>query len=114
VSDPDDLPIPDYDALTLGDLQSRLRTLPAEELAGVLEYERRHAARPGVLVAGEARLRELQAGAEPSGGSPAAPRVDAAPPPDGGSSASPQTAGPPVNPPSQGVPSNPAQPRPTG
>lgn len=105
------LPIPDYDALSLGDLLSRIRTLTAVELAGVMEYEREHANRVGVLTAGEARLRELRAGGEPSGGSPAGPRVDAPPPPDGGSRVSPQTSGPPVNPPSQGVPSNPAQPR---
>jgi len=108
-----ELPIPDYDELNLGDLQSRLRTLSSFALAGVLEYERQHANRPAVLVAGEARLAELRAGAQPSGGSPAGPRVDAPPPPAGGS-VSPQTAGPKQNPPSQGVPSNPAQPRSTG
>jgi hypothetical protein len=105
------LPIPDYDSLSLGDLQSRLRTLDSYDLAGVLEYERQHAARPAVLLAGEARMNELRAGAQPSGGSPGGPRVDHPPAPDGGSPVSPQTSGPPVNPPSQGVPSNPAQPR---
>src|SRR3954451_20463241 len=63
-----ELPIPDYDALPLGDLQSRLRTLGATQLTGVLDYERQHANRAAVLTAGDARLRELQAGAEPSGG----------------------------------------------
>ena len=106
----DQLPISDYDELPLGDLQGRLRTLSSFELAGVLEYERQHANRPAVLLAGEARLEELRAGAKPSGGSPAGPRVDAPVPPHGGS-VSPQTAGPKINPPSQGVPSNPAQPR---
>jgi hypothetical protein len=105
------LPIPDYDALPLGDLLSRLRTLDAIQLAGVLEYERQHANRVGVLTAGDARLRELRAGARPSPGSPAGRRLDTPPPPDGGSPVSPQTSGPPINPPSQGVPSNPAQPR---
>lgn len=62
------LPIPDYDELNLGDLQSRLRTLTSVELAGVLEYERQHANRTAVLVAGQARLEELRAGAKPSGG----------------------------------------------
>jgi hypothetical protein len=109
----DQLPIPDYDELPLGDLQGRLRTLTSIQLAGVLEYERQHANRTAVLVAGEARLAELRQGAQPSGGDPAGRRADAPPPPSGGS-VSPQTAGPKINPPSQGVPSNPAQPRPTG
>jgi len=106
-----ELPIPDYDALPLGDLQSRLRTLGATQLTGVLEYERQHANRAAVLTVGDARLRELRAGAEPSGGSPSGGRPDDPGPPAGGSPVSPQTSGPPVNPPSQGVPSNPAQPR---
>jgi len=41
----------------------------------------------------------------------AAPAAEAAPAPAGTSSASPDTAGPPQNPPSHGVPTNPAQPR---
>jgi hypothetical protein len=106
-----DLPIPDYDALPLGDLQNRLRTLDQNQLSTVLDYEREHAARAAVLTIGAARLDELRSGAVPSGGAPDGPRVGSPPPADGGSPVSPQTSGPPINPPSQGVPSNPAQPR---
>lgn len=108
------LPLPDYDDLNLGDLQSRIRTLGLPDLEQVAEYERAHGNRAPVLTVVEARLHALRSGAEPSGGSPDAPRPDAAPPADGGSPVSPQTSGPKQNPPSQGVPSNPAQPRSTG
>lgn len=106
-----DLPLPDYDQLPIGSLQNRIRSLTADELREVLEYERTHAARLQVSTILQARLDELEDGAQPSGGSPDAPHPEVAPHARGGSRVSPQTAGPPINPPSQGVPSNPAQPR---
>lgn len=109
-----DLPLPDYDSLPLGSLQSRIRTLDLEQLEAVAEYERAHAARANVLTLIDARLGELQEGGQPSGGSPDAAQPETAPPPAGGSRVSPETSGPKQNPPSQGVPSNPAQPRSTG
>jgi hypothetical protein len=105
------LPLPDYDHLPTATLQHRIRSLTADELEQVLEYERRHADRADVRTILEARLRALHSGAAPSGGDPAAARPEAAPPPAGGSPVSTETTGPPINPPSQGVPSNPAQPR---
>ena len=107
----DDLPLPDYDHLHVGSLTSRIRTLGHDDLQTLITYERSHANRVQVVAAMETRLSSLEAGAQPSGGDPSAPRPEAAPPPEGGSKASEATSGPPVNPPSQGDPTNPAQPR---
>ncbi|MEZ0342168.1 hypothetical protein ACAG25_19565 [Mycobacterium sp. pV006] len=75
-----ELPIPDYDQLTLGDLQHRIRALTEEQLTAVLTHEAGHAARVPVLEILEARQRELEAGAEPSGGDPQrAPGVQSTP-----------------------------------
>ena len=109
-----ELPIPDYDHLPLADLGHRVRTLDPDELEVLIGYERDHGARTPVLQVLQTRLEALRSGAEPSGGSPVAPSPAAAPPPDGGSGVSPATTGPVINPPSQGVPTNPAQPRSTG
>jgi len=107
----DELPLPDYDHLPVGSLEGRIRSLDAEGLRALLDYERTHGDRLPVLLLLERRLEAVQGGAEPSGGSPVAatPELQHAPAP--GSPASPQTQGPPVNPPSQGDPTNPAQPR---
>ena len=109
-----DLPLPDYDHLPTGSLQHRLRTLTREQLQVIADYERQHAHRPLVQTLIEARLAELDAGAEPSGGAPDAVQPEHAPAPGGQSPVTPATSGPKLNPPSQGVPSNPSQPRPTG
>lgn len=85
-----DLPLPDYDQLTIGDLQHRIRSLTEAELEGVLTHEAGHAARVPVLEILEARLRELQDGASPSSGDPRrAPGVQSTP---GGSPVSEATA----------------------
>ncbi len=107
----DDLPIPDYDHLQTGALVSRIRTLDATGLETLLAYERAHANRIQVVQAMQHRLTSVKAGAQPSGGDPAAPAADDPVEGTGGSKASEATSGPPVNPPSQGVPTNPAQPR---
>lgn len=110
----EELPLPEYDHLPLGSLATRVRTLDAEGIGVLLAYEREHGARLPVVQMLEARLAALRSGAEPSSGSPEAATPEAAPPPAGTSSASPATAGPVINPPSHGVPTNPAQPRSTG
>jgi hypothetical protein len=107
----DDLPLKDYDHLPVGSLISRIRTLDAEDLRTLLEFERSHANRMQVVSAMQHRLSGLADGAQPSGGDPSAATPEAAPAPSGGSKASEATSGPPVNPPSQGDPTNPAQPR---
>src|SRR5215211_5171305 len=110
----DDLPIPDYDHLQVGGLTSRIRALGAEDLQTLVDYERSHGNRFQVVTIMENRLSSLKAGAQPSGGDPAAVGADAPPGASGGSKVSEATSGPPINPPSQGDPTNPAQPRSTG
>jgi hypothetical protein len=106
-----DLPLPDYDHLPVGSLTSRIRTLDAEALNTLLSYERAHANRAPVVTVMESRLASLREGAQPSGGDPAAPAPEAPPAPAAGSKVSEATTGPPINPPSHGDPTNPAQPR---
>ena len=107
----DDLPLPDYDHLQVGSLTSRIRTLGQDDLQTLITYERSHANRIQVVAAMENRLTSLKAGAQPSGGDPSAATPESAPSAEGGSKASETTSGPPVDPPFQGVPTNPAQPR---
>jgi hypothetical protein len=111
VTDHDDLPLPDYDHLPTGSLQGRIRSLTAEQLATVRDYEVAHANRVDVLQVLDARAAQLEGGAEPTGGSPDAARPEAAGAPEAPPTASPDTTGPPINPPSHGDPTNPAQPR---
>jgi hypothetical protein len=107
----DQLPLPDYDHLPVEGLASRIRTLDERGLQTLLEYERRHADRAQVVTIMENRLSSLQEGAQPSGGDPAAPAADDPTHAAGGSKVSMATTGPAINPPSQGDPTNPAQPR---
>jgi hypothetical protein len=111
MSERDDLPLPDYDHLPVGSLTSRIRSLGHEDLTTLLAYEKAHANRVQVVSAMQHRLSGLADGAQPSGGDPAAATPEAAPAPAGGSKASEATSGPPINPPSAGDPTNPAQPR---
>jgi hypothetical protein len=94
-------PMPDYDALSVGDIAHRARSLSAPDVERLMEYERGHAARTPVLEVLSARLAQLEAGHEPSpGGAPP-------PPPEGtrsGSPVGPDTAGEPVHPPPHGTP----------
>ncbi|KOV90011.1 hypothetical protein [Nocardia sp. NRRL S-836] len=62
------LPIPGYDQLTLGDLLHRIRSLDEQELRQVREHEEAHGHRTPVLEIIDERLRQLAEGAEPSGG----------------------------------------------
>jgi hypothetical protein len=110
----DELPLPDYDHLPVGSLTSRIRTLDLGDLTTLLEYERSHANRVQVVTVMESRLSGLKEGAQPSGGDPAAMTPEAPSGAAGGSKVSEATSGPPINPPSQGDPTNPAQPRSTG
>jgi hypothetical protein len=111
MSEHDTLPLPDYDQLPLGALTSRIRSLDASGVQMLLEYERAHGDRLPVVTVLENRLTALREGAQPSGGDPAAPAADDPVHAAGGSKVSEATSGPPVNPPSHGDPTNPAQPR---
>lgn len=104
-----DLPLPDYDHLPVATLQHRVRTLDADALAVVTTYEEQHGAREPVLTVLRERAEQLARGAEPSGGDPAGFQPEGAPAAEPAPTA--VTPGPPVNPPSHGDPTNPAQPR---
>jgi hypothetical protein len=110
----DDLPLPDYDHLPVGSLTSRIRTLESDDLKTLLQYEQSHANRIQVVSAMQHRLSALADGAQPSGGDPTAVGADAPPAAAGTSPVSEATAGPAMNAPSHGDPTNPAQPRSTG
>jgi hypothetical protein len=113
-TEPGALPVPDYDHLPLGDLTHRIRSLDADALQTLLAYEREHADRLPVVQTLSARLEQVRSGASMSDGDPSAPSAQAAPAADAGSPVQPATSGPTINPPSHGVPTNPAQPRSTG
>ena len=104
------LPLADYDHLPVSAVGQRIRSLPADDVIALLEYEGAHAARPAVLEIMRARLDELRAGAQPSGGTgqggPDRPGPASATP-----AARPETTAPPASPPPHGVPSQPAQPK---
>jgi hypothetical protein len=107
-----DLPLPGYDDLPVGGIESRVRTLGEKDVRALYDYEKSHADRVRVVQILKNRLVALHTGdAEPSGGDPQAVTPEAGPGVAGGSPVSPATEGPPRNPPSQGVPTNPAQPR---
>jgi hypothetical protein len=105
------LPLPDYDHLPLGGLTSRIRSLDAAGVQTLLDYEKGHGNRLPVVTVLQNRLTSLREGAQPSGGDPTAGAVDDPVHGAGGSKVSEATSGPPMNPPSQGDPTNPAQPR---
>jgi hypothetical protein len=66
----DQLPIPDYDQLSLNELRHRIRGLEEGQLQGLFEHEEAHGNRIPVLEVLHARLKELRHGAEPSPGDP--------------------------------------------
>ena len=110
----DQLPLPDYDHLDLGSLTSRVRALDLTGVETLLGYEQAHGNRANALTILENRLAALREGAQPSDGDPLAPAADDPAHARGGSKVSEATTGPVINPPSQGDPTNPAQPRSTG
>jgi hypothetical protein len=109
----DELPLPDYDHIPLGNLASHITALDERGIIRLLSYEHEHGNRLPVTQVLESRLEALRNGAEPTGSIPdQMPEVSEG---HTGSQVTPQTSGPPVNPPvnppSHGVPTNPAQPR---
>ncbi|MBO0774559.1 MAG: hypothetical protein J2P35_24170, partial [Actinobacteria bacterium] len=52
-------PLPNYDELSVASLRARLRGLTAEQVRGLIGYERAHAARPDVISMFERRLDKL-------------------------------------------------------
>jgi hypothetical protein len=110
MSEPE-LPIPDWDGLPFGELASHVRSLGADDLQALLAHEKEHADRVQVVQVLERRIDEVAQGAPLSDGDPTARRPGSATAPASRDNASPVTEGPPINPPSQGDPTNPAQPR---
>lgn len=107
-----DLPLADYDHLTLGELAAALHSLDEPGVEAILAFEREHAGRLPVITLLEHRLDGLKNGA-PVSGTPDDRPVTSASAAAGTSPAqvTPATSGPPMNPPSHGTPTNPAQPR---
>jgi hypothetical protein len=66
----DDLPLPDYDHMTLGSLRGRLRSLTVDQLVQVRDYEKAHADRLPVVTLLDNRIAKLatDAAATPSEG----------------------------------------------
>ncbi|MEV5342591.1 hypothetical protein AB0K93_29520 [Streptomyces sp. NPDC052676] len=104
------LPLPDYDHLPIGGLESRVRSLSAEEVEELIAYERTHADRLPVTELLTARLEQLHSGAEPTSGDPSALRPEQA---QGraGSHVSPATAAQPFGPPPHGTPDQRGKPK---
>ncbi|MFF3504468.1 hypothetical protein [Streptomyces sp. NPDC003247] len=104
------LPLPDYDHLPLGGLESRVRSLTAGEVEELLAYERTHADRLPVTELLTSRLAQLEAGAEPTSGDPGALRPEQT---QGraGSPVSPATSPEPSSPPPHGTPDQRGKPK---
>ncbi|MFB7087001.1 hypothetical protein [Streptomyces sp. NPDC056296] len=104
------LPLPDYDQLPIGGLESRIRSLGTEQVEDLLAYERSHADRLPATEVLAARLEQLKSGAEPSLGDPNAVRPEQG---QGrtGSPVSPATSPEPFSPPPHGTPDQPGKPK---
>lgn len=59
--DPDQLPLPDFDHLTLGSIRGRLRRLSLPELVQLREYEGAHGNRPPIVTMLDNRIAKLTA-----------------------------------------------------
>lgn len=57
----DELPLPDYDHMTLGSLRGRMRALSVEQLVGVRAYEKAHADRLPIVTMLDNRIAKLSA-----------------------------------------------------
>ncbi|GHE57164.1 hypothetical protein GCM10014715_07810 [Streptomyces spiralis] len=104
------LPLPDYDHLPLGALESRVRSLSAEEVEELLAYERTHADRVPVTEVLTARLEQLRSGAQPTPGDPTALRPEQAAG-QAGSQVTPATSPQPFGAPPHGTPDQRGKPK---
>jgi len=57
-----ELPLANYDDLSIASLRARLRNLSAEQLTQLIDYEKAHAARPDVITMFERRIAKLAEG----------------------------------------------------
>jgi len=107
-----DLPLRDYDHLPLSAVAQRIRSLAADQVGQLLDYERAHAARPAVEQLMQVRRAELRAGAEPTGGrEQTGPDWPEPAPERRPADSEPTAAGPPSFPPPHGTPAQPAKPK---
>ena len=58
----EELPLANYDDLSIASLRARLRNLSAEQLTQLIDYEKGHAARPDVITMFERRIAKLAEG----------------------------------------------------
>ncbi|PRX45956.1 hypothetical protein B0I33_108103 [Prauserella shujinwangii] len=107
----EELPLADYDHLPVPALRDRIRSLTADEVRQVLDYERAHADRAPVVTTLENRLEQLEQGAEPSPGGDQETRPDQPGPTRHGSPVSPDSAAEPIHPPPKGVAGQPGKPK---
>ncbi|MCW2587170.1 MAG: hypothetical protein JWN55_2686 [Frankiales bacterium] len=81
VTSHDELPLPDYDHMTLGSLRGRLRSLSLEQLVQVRDYEKAHANRLPVITLLDNRIAKLASDASatpsPGGAAPVLPAPSA-------------------------------------
>lgn len=104
-----ELPLPDYDQLSAGTIEHRIRALEPEALERLLRYERDHADRAPVIDVITARLGQLESGGTPS---PGGPDLRSVPPaPEGGSQVTPETSPEPIHPPPHGTADQPGKPK---
>lgn len=64
-SGPGALPLPDYDELSAGAVEDRIRSLTTDEVERLVSHERAHANRAPVVELLSARLERLREGDEP-------------------------------------------------
>jgi hypothetical protein len=57
-----DLPLPNYDELSVPSLRARMRSLNPAQLRGLVDYERAHEGRDGVLAMLERRIAKIEGG----------------------------------------------------
>ena len=57
-----ELPVPNYDDLTIASLRARLRSLSADQVAQLVDYEKSHANREDVVQMFERRIARLAEG----------------------------------------------------
>ncbi len=105
----DELPLPDFDHMTAPQLRGRLRKLDRVALVQLLDYERAHANRLPIVLMLENRITKLVESGDASGAAQAEPAPET--PKPSAKSGPARKPGPKQNPPSQGVPTNPRQPR---
>ena len=57
-----DLPVPNYDDLSVASLRARLRNLSADQISQLIDYEKSHAGRADVITMFERRIAKLAGG----------------------------------------------------